>query len=260
MADMHLLEKSNSPMPLYFRVLTELRERILSGEWPCGSRIPGEVDLAKAFGVSVITIRQAMTQLMHDGYIERHRAKGSFVSQQVPRRQNISLNVEVDELMHIGPETRFRLYAVDYVTAPPAVAQKLGLKTSERIKRVVRIRIEQKHPLGYVVTHLASDLGRKVPDSAFENQALPVIFRKYASIEISEVTHTIGAILADPTASLHIDIPEGSSVLMIERDYAAQTKVVAASVGYYRSDLFRYELKLTHRVVGTPSAPRSHRK
>jgi GntR family transcriptional regulator len=139
---MLLLDKSSSAVPLYFRV-TELRERILSGEWPCGSRIPGEVDLATAFGVSVITIRQAMTHLMHDGYIERHRAKGSFVSQQVPRRQNISLNVEVDDLMHIGPETRFRLYSVDYVTATPALAQKLGLETNERIKRVVRIRIEQ---------------------------------------------------------------------------------------------------------------------
>lgn len=127
---------------MYFTVLMELQEKILCGDWRGGAQIPGEVDLARMFGVSVITVRQALAQLVRDGYIERHRARGSFVSRDVPARQRINLDVEVDDLIHVDPETRFKLLHIDGTEAPPRVAQKLALSERERVKLIVRIRLQ----------------------------------------------------------------------------------------------------------------------
>lgn len=241
--------RSLSPLPLYFTVMMELQEKILSGDWPSGAHIPGEVELAKTLGVSVITVRQAMAQLVRDGYIERHRAKGSFVSRDVPTRHRINLDIEVDDLIHVSPDTRFKLLSTDLMEAPPSLAQKLGLVKRERVKRIVRIRMQGDRPLESIVTYIAARIGRKIPDQAFAQLALPRILSNHASVDISEVNHTISALLADADVSSQIETPLGSPVLMIERDYIAQDKIVAVSLGYYRSDLFRYELKLKHRAT-----------
>ena len=66
------------PLPLYFKVMMEIRENILSEEWAPGAQIPGEMDLAQRLGVSVITIRQALGQLVHEGYVRREKAKGDL--------------------------------------------------------------------------------------------------------------------------------------------------------------------------------------
>lgn len=249
--------RSFSPLPLYFTVMMELQEKILSGDWPGGAHIPGEVELAKTMGVSVITIRQAMAQLVRDGYIERHRARGSFVSRDVPIRHRITLDIEVDDLIHVSPDTRFKVIDFGTIQAPPSVAQKLRLAKPERVKRVVRVRMQADRPLESIVTYVAAALGRKIPERAFAELALPRILRKHAAIDVSEVNHTISAVLADAEVASQIETPLGSPLLMIEREYVAADAIVAVSVGYYRSDLFRYELRLKHRAMRKPGQSRN---
>ena len=60
--DAHKLLRSDLPTPLYHQMFSLLRDRILSGEIPRGSRIPTEFELATAFGVSRITARRALDE------------------------------------------------------------------------------------------------------------------------------------------------------------------------------------------------------
>ena len=77
---MRLAKRPGSPVPLYFKVTTEIRDNILCGTWSRGFQLPGELDLARGLGVSVITVRQALGQLAQEGLVRRERAKGTFVS------------------------------------------------------------------------------------------------------------------------------------------------------------------------------------
>ena len=107
---MRLAKRAVSPLPLYFKVMMEVRENILSGKWSSGSQIPGELGLAQRLGVSVITVRQALGQLAHQGYVRREKAKGTFVSWNRPLRQSVSLEVPSDDLATINPDgTSFKL-------------------------------------------------------------------------------------------------------------------------------------------------------
>ncbi len=66
---------------LHQRIQGDIETKIVSGEWPVGFRIPFEVDLAKHYGVSRMTVNKVMTQLARAGLIDRVKRSGSFVSQ-----------------------------------------------------------------------------------------------------------------------------------------------------------------------------------
>ena len=84
---------------LHDRIVTDLRDRIVSGAWPAGHRIPFETDLAQTFGVSRMTMNKALGQLTREGFLERRRKLGTVVA--TPRMQSA-----VMEIANIGEEIR----------------------------------------------------------------------------------------------------------------------------------------------------------
>jgi len=66
-------------LPLYLKIRGEILRRMTEGVYPPGSRLPGGVELARAFGVAPMTVRQALDALEDKGYIVRRQGKGTFV-------------------------------------------------------------------------------------------------------------------------------------------------------------------------------------
>jgi len=65
---------------LHQKILHDIEGRIVSGEWPRGFRLPFEVELAKSYQVSRITVNKVLTKLVDAGLIDRRRKGGSFVA------------------------------------------------------------------------------------------------------------------------------------------------------------------------------------
>jgi len=69
-----------SPIPLYHQLKTHILERVHSGEFLPGARIPTEHEICESYGVSRTTARQALTELADEGVIIRARRRGSIVT------------------------------------------------------------------------------------------------------------------------------------------------------------------------------------
>lgn len=82
---------SSKDKTLHQIILGEIEQRIVSGEWQPGFRLPFEVDLAAQYGCSRMTVNKVMTQLAKAGLIERHRKAGSFVA--TPKAQSAALEL-----------------------------------------------------------------------------------------------------------------------------------------------------------------------
>src|SRR5690554_4443954 len=68
------------PIPLYYQVQEILEEKISTGEWEEGHRLPTEKELARYYNVSTITVKRAVHELVNKGILYRIRGKGTFVS------------------------------------------------------------------------------------------------------------------------------------------------------------------------------------
>lgn len=101
---------TEKPATLHGLILNGVRDKIISGEWLPGHRIPFETEMAVSYGVSRMTVNKVLTQLSREGYLERRRKGGTVVAR--PRGQSA-----VMKIADIGEEVRSggAIYAFELV-------------------------------------------------------------------------------------------------------------------------------------------------
>lgn len=131
------LKSSVGEKPLWSQLYDILEERILNGEYPVGSNLPAEVVLMEEFGVSRITVRQAMDKLLESKFIARKRGKGTIVLERNNKIET-SFVSSFNGIHEKNNDTDRRVISVTIVAAPVEVAYYFGLNKNEKILQLTR--------------------------------------------------------------------------------------------------------------------------
>jgi GntR family transcriptional regulator, histidine utilization repressor len=99
------------PPSLHQRILADIEQRILGGQWPPGHRIPSEHELTSEYGCSRMTVNKALTQLARAGLVERRRKAGSFVMRPQARSAVLEIQEIKAEVQALGLAYRFEILA-----------------------------------------------------------------------------------------------------------------------------------------------------
>lgn len=75
-----MIDKS-SPLPIYYQIEEQLKKQIENGELKPNDSLPSEREFAERFEISRMTVRQAINNLVNDGYLYRQKGRGTFVSE-----------------------------------------------------------------------------------------------------------------------------------------------------------------------------------
>ncbi len=248
---MRLTKRTVSPVLLYVKVMMQIRDNILSGMWSHGYRIPGELALARQFRVSVMTIRQALARLCRERLLMREWRKGTFVSWRGPLKQSVQLDIETEDLAPVDVEsTSFKVLNMGRVAPTGELSRHFALSAGEQLTKIERVRMAHGRPLAYVISYVPSRIAAQIPTNRMKRIPLSTVIEASLGIKISNVKHVVEAKLSDDAVSAHLDIPPGSPVLYVERDHFHKENLIMRTAGFYRSDLFRYELKLKLKKVG----------
>lgn len=137
-----------SPLPVYFQIAMDIRRRIDAGEWATGTRIASEPALSSEYGVSRVTIRQAIGELVKDDLLERQRGSGTYVRPQPrPLVHDLSLpHIYAGWLREMGfRNTADVLEAGMLEAAPDEVRRELRLDPGSTVAYLVRrIRLDDE--------------------------------------------------------------------------------------------------------------------
>jgi GntR family transcriptional regulator len=132
----------SSPLPVYFQIAIDVRRRIDAGEWPTGQRIAPELQLAREYAVSRVTVRQALSELVKDDVLERRRGSGTYL-RQVQRPLVYDLNLTVGALASRWRDADFDNRAEVIETAivspvPDELRHRLQLRRTDDVVYLLR--------------------------------------------------------------------------------------------------------------------------
>lgn len=210
-----MTSKEAAQQSLHDLIRGELREKILSGFWPPGHRIPSELELSQHYDCSRMTVNKAVTELAKAGLIVRKRKAGSIVLPQ--RSQNAILQIHDvrDEVAGLGKDYGYALEDHALRTATPA--ERAGTDLSAR-QRVVALRC--LHSADGVPFCLEERIinPQVVPMAATadfaHNSPAPWLLEH---VPWSEAEHRIAAEPAGPDRAGALRIAPQSACLVVER-------------------------------------------
>src|SRR5258708_21111140 len=146
---------------LYARVETVLAGEITDGDLKVGDQLPTEDSLIARFGVSRITVRRAVQNLVSRSLVEIRRGKGTFVAAPKITPDLKELSGLVEDMHALGRKPTARLIGKEIVAADATVASQLALTKGERVVRIRRVRLADRIPLSFNETFLPFHIAKK---------------------------------------------------------------------------------------------------
>ena len=227
------------------RIYLLLRDRISGGALAAGERLPGEPDLATAYGVSRVTVRRALEQLVAEGLLERRPGVGTFVRvAPVLGSTTLDFSDVFSHLKEMGRRTEVRLLSFDYLVPAAAVAAALGLAPGERAQRAVRVRMLGDAPFSFLTTHVPERLGHTYSEAELASQPLLALLERSGAV-VGRARQSIGATLAGPEVAGLLQLEIGAPLLSLTRLVEDEAgRAVEHLHALYRPDRFSFEMQL----------------
>jgi GntR family transcriptional regulator len=196
------------------RAADVLRQQIHAGAYPDG--LPPENELAAEFFVSRNAIREALTVLKNEGLIDRGPKVGTHIAQ---RKYEHGLNalLGLKETFKDLGEVRNEVRAAMPVAAPPSVARRLQLEPGEQVVFIERLRYLGDLPLSLDLTYLSPDIGTRILDHPLETNDLFALIEQVSGHRLGSASLALEAIPADAHSAATLQVPDGASLLMLER-------------------------------------------
>ncbi len=226
--------------PLYLQLARSLREHISSGGIDPGSALPSERDLSEMAGLSRVTVRKGIEQLIDEGVLVRKQGSGTFVAQRIETSGG-KLSSFSDETRQRGEAPGVVWINRTYAQPTEEEAAALDVSPTTRVARLGRVRLAGGEPLAIehavIPASFLPDLDA-LQDSLY--QALD-----HHGFRPSSGTQRVRASLATPTEAGILSIKQNSEVLRIERvTRIPDGRIVEFTRSVYRGDRYEFVTEL----------------
>ncbi|GAA0472722.1 GntR family transcriptional regulator [Streptomyces olivaceiscleroticus] len=235
----------NRKLPLWYQVSQSLRASILGRHPDAPLRLPTEDALAAHYGVSVLTMRQALKELETEGLISRHRRRGTFIEPDARRGAPVRLLGSVDAI--VAQQSGMVTTVLEHGTGPvpPELAEHFPGLPRAGFYRRLRSDERTGEPTNHAVNHVHPDLAARIDPAELERHPMTKVLRDSVGVTISRITDTVEARLAEPETARLLDVPLLSPILHYTGiTYDEAGRVIDVARIHYRGDRFSFTVTL----------------
>lgn len=234
-----------SPVPLYTQIKEVLRNRILNGTYQCHDQMPSESELTKIFGVSRITVRQALDHLQKEGLIFKIHGKGTYVSKPKVFQNLGKLQGFGEAMSGMGYEIVSELIDQKVTPADKTVSLKLNVNKDELVYEIRRVRYLNRSPLSLDVTYIPKAIGERLVKEDLAHRDIFLILENDYGYSLGQADLQIESILADDVLAELLHVDAGAPILRIERlTFTTNNQPLDFEYLYYRGDAIQYRLRI----------------
>lgn len=234
-------------MPRHLTIQQDLLKKIQSGVYPQGQLIPKECELTEIYQVSRPTVRQAIQQLVNDGYLERRKRRGTIVKQQKISQEFTHIIESYDSEMNrkgLHPKTKVLTFKLDKANAD--IANNLQINEYEDVYKLVRLRYAESKPVVLVTTYLPAKLLPNFINNDFTQEKLYSVLQKM-DFPILQIRRKLEVLKADETTSDLLDIEAGDPIFYFHSIAFTSDRIpIEYSISKYRGDINSFVFELNH--------------
>lgn len=232
------------PVPLFYQLKTLILDEIKQDNYKPGDIIPTEEEISKIFAISRTTIRQAITELVQEGWLYRVKGKGTFVSQ--PKIEHSFIKkVESfnDEISRIGMVPSTQVLEFGIMVAGAKVAKGLHINEKDKVIFLFRKRMADSEPIVTIRTYLPYSMCSFVLEHDLEKERLYTILGNSTETTIYRVERRIEAVASEKEDAELLNIKQGKPIQFFESTgYNVFGNVIEYSLARYRGDRNSFEV------------------
>nr|WP_223182595.1 MULTISPECIES: GntR family transcriptional regulator [unclassified Streptomyces] len=231
----------NRKLPLWYQVSQSLRASILGRAPDASLRLPTEEQLAAHYGVSVLTMRQALKELEQEGLISRHRRRGTFIEPGARRSTPRRLLGSIDAIVAQQSGERTTVLGHGAEPVPGEIAEHFPGVPEVMAYRRLRRDGESDEPTNWAENAVLPEVAASIDPADLERWPMTKILRDVVGVRISRITDTVEARLADPETAALLQVPLLSPILHYTGvTYDEGGRVVDVARIRYRGDRFSF--------------------
>jgi len=235
----------SSPIPLYIQLKEILLEKIRQHNWQPGELIPSETALEDIYGLSRITNRQALSELVNEGYLNRQRGRGTFVTTPKFTHDPAKRLTLTDTMLEQGVTPGWRVLRSSWLEASREIGEKLGLPAGSQVFCLERLRLADDKAIGYHVAFLPETIHPHIETTHFDEGGSLHYLCSVPGIGSSKADRILEALRADDDIAGKLGIAVGSPILRIQRSILAHDgRPLEFMQASYRGDRFKYHIAI----------------
>ena len=246
-ADALISLQRNSPIAMHRQLAQHLRDAITTGVSKQGDRIATEQELSQTYGVSRITARQAVIQLVSESLLVRRQGKGTFVTARPVKHDLVELHGFFDELVARGVNPEIQLLEFSKQAAPARVSEKLQ-SDNKQVTYWKRLYCRNGEPFAVAWVYLAPQLVG-VTRALAEKHTSYHIIESLRQLKIAHADISIRAQLSDTKTRKLLRMPPGTPLIALERvSYLADNTPIEYALYCAHADSYEYTFRVNSKI------------
>ena len=250
MLDSSQINKS-VPIPLYFQLKELILSEIKNGQYKRDDLIPTEKELSEIFDVSLTPLRQAIMELVQEGWLYRVKSKGTFVSRPKINQDFIkTLESFNDQIKRSGRTPNTELLDFRILTVPEHVCVILKLQPKDKVIYIHRKRSADNEPIVMVKTYLPYNKCSFVMEHDLAKESLYHILAQKDESNIYQIKRLIEAVDATAYDVKNLNIKRGKAIHQFNSiGYNMFGEPIEYSLARYRGDTNTFEVVIAPPVA-----------
>lgn len=230
-------------MTKYHTVRDQLLDRVEA--MSTGDQFPPERDLAQELGVSRMTLRRAIDELVTRGAVRRRHGSGVFVLG--PKLdQSLMASSFTEDMRARGLRPGARTLAFDVVAAGSRVARRLQIAETDEVAKISRLRLADDEPIALEQLNVPRQLFLDLEAQDLEDRSFYVFLKERCGLTVARSVQTIEPTILDAQEAQHLEVPPNTPALMFERtSWSADDEPIEFVRSIYRGDRYKLHIELS---------------
>lgn len=243
---MYLAVEPERGIPLYLQLKRLIKTQIQEGRLTAGDRVPSERELSDQYGMSRMTARQALIELVREGLLYREQGRGTFVAVRKVSQGLLTVTSFTEDMHNRGVVPTSILLSLHTGIPSMPERERLGLPLGQMMVRIRRLRLGDGRPMAIEEASLPQNVVEGIEGYDLTRGSL-YAYLKSRNIELNGAHQTLEAILADEEQAELLAVPPGAPLLLLERlSYDQDARPAEFVRAVYRGDRYQFYVELGH--------------